>query len=99
MRANGDSYSAKAAVQDLADVTAKQQSLINLHQQYIQSQQVPEPAELSAEEKFAKPLERMNWDDALDLARTSKYGRDLDHGDPFVQAGYAAVAARRARGE
>ena len=55
--------------------------------------------ELSAEERHAKPIERMDWQDALDLARTSKYGKDLSHDDPAVAAGYREVLARRARGE
>ena len=42
---------------------------------------------------------RMTWDDALDLARNSKFGKDLTHDDPYVRAGYAEVMARRQRGE
>jgi len=41
----------------------------------------------------------MTYDDALQLARTSKYGADLTHDDPLVQAGYREVARRKARGE
>jgi hypothetical protein len=41
----------------------------------------------------------MTWQDGLDLARTSKYGKDLSHDDPAVVAGYAEVMRRRARGE
>jgi hypothetical protein len=41
----------------------------------------------------------MTWQDGLDLAKTSKYGKDLSFDDPNVRAGYAEVMARRARGE
>ena len=41
----------------------------------------------------------MTWQDGLDLARTSKYGADIDANDPNVQAGFREVMARRARGE
>jgi hypothetical protein len=70
-----------------------------LHQQYIQSQQAPVQPELSAEERAAKPLHRMDWNDALELAKTSRYGKNLSWNDPNVQAGYREAMARRRRGE
>jgi hypothetical protein len=87
-------------VQTLADLEASKRNVLALHNQYVRSQQPPPaPPELTAEEKAAKPWDKMTWEDGLDLAKTSKYGRDLDHSDPNVQAGYREVAARRARGE
>jgi hypothetical protein len=70
-----------------------------LHQQYVASQTPPAPVELTPEEKHAKPWDRMTWQDGLDLARTSKYGADIDANDPNVQAGFREVMARRQRGE
>jgi hypothetical protein len=87
------------AEEELARANSREQNLVALHQQYVQSQQVPEPPELTPEEKHAKPWDRMTWEDGLDLARTSKYGADLDASDPHVQAGFREVIARRQRGE
>jgi hypothetical protein len=98
-RANADYETAGSAVSELADIEAKKQNIVALHQQYVASQTPVEPPELSAEERHAKPLEKMDWQDALDLARTSKYGKDLRHDDPAVIAGYAEVMKRRSRGE
>jgi hypothetical protein len=41
----------------------------------------------------------MDWNDALELAKTSKYGKGLSWHDQNVQAGYREAVARRARGE
>jgi hypothetical protein len=98
-KANSDYDSAGAAVQELADIEAKKQNVLNLHQQYVASQTPPEPVELTPEERHAKPWDRMDWHDALEIARTSKYASDLDANDPLVQAGFKEVLARRARGE
>ena len=94
-----DYDSAGAAVQQIADLEAQRQSLVNLHDQYIRSQQPPEQPEVTAEERFARPLERMTWEDGLDVSRNSQYGKDLDANDPNVQAGFREVMRRRARGE
>jgi hypothetical protein len=40
----------------------------------------------------------MNYDDVLDMARTSKYAKDLTW-NADMQAGYDEVRARRSRGE
>jgi hypothetical protein len=98
-KAASDYESAASSVQEIANLEAQRQALVNLHDQYVRSQQVPEAPELTPEEKAARPWDKMNWQDGLDLARTSKYGADLDHNDPNVQAGYAEVVRRRQRGE
>jgi hypothetical protein len=98
-KASNDYQAAAESVQQIANLEAERNNLVNLHNQYVQFQQVPQPPELTAEEKAAKPWDRMTWDDALDLARNSQYGKDLTHDDPHVRAGYAEVARRRARGE
>ena len=41
----------------------------------------------------------MTLEDGLEVAKTSKYGKDLSFDDPNVQAGYREMMARRARGE
>ena len=98
-KAQADYDSAGAAVQQIADLEAQRQSLVNLHDQYIRSQQPPEQPEVTAEERFARPLERMTWEDGLDVSRNSQDGKDLDANDPNVQAGFREVMRRRARGE
>ena len=97
-KAEADYDSAGMAVEQLADIEAKKQNIVALHDQYVRSQTPVEPPELTPEEKHAKPWDRMNWVDGLEIARTSKYGADIDANDPNVQAGFAEVARRRARG-
>jgi hypothetical protein len=96
-RANGDSYSAQEAIQNLADLSAAQENLSRLCNQYIQSQQPPMPA--SREERAARTWDRMDWQDVTNLARQSKYGRDIQPNDPGLIAGWQEAQRRRARGE
>ena len=98
-KASADYESAAASVQAIANLEAEKQNLIGLHNQYVASQNPPEQPETTAEERFARPWDRMTWDDALDLARTSQFGKDLTHDDPHVRAGYREVQRRRSRGE
>ena len=98
-RVAGDNYLAQEAVQRIADLDSAAKNLADLHSRYVQSQTPVSPPEISAEERAAKPWDKMNYDDALALARNSKYGKDLTHDDPNVAAGYRAVQARRQRGE
>jgi hypothetical protein len=98
-RANADYESAAASVQQIANLEAEKANVASLHLNYVASQTPPTPVELSAEEKAAKPLSRMDWNDGLELARTSKYGKNLDWNDPHVAAGYREALARRGRGE
>ena len=98
-KAGNDYDQAGLCVEELAKIEAAKGAIVNLHDQYVRSQHVPEPPQLTDEERHAKPLEKMNWDDSLALARTSQYGKNLSHDDPNVQAGYAEVMRRRQRGE
>lgn len=94
-RANSDYETAGTAVQELADLESKRQNLVALHDQYVRSQYVPEAPEPTPEEKFARPWDRMSLQDGLDLAKTSKYGKDLSFDDPNVIAGYNHMIANR----
>jgi hypothetical protein len=76
-KANNDYAAASATVQSLANLQAEATNLKNLCDNYIASQQPRQPERLSDEEKAAKPIHRMNYDDVLDMARTSKYAKDL----------------------
>ena len=96
-KANSDYETAGSAVQELADIESKRTNLLNLHDQYVRSQHVPEPPELTPEEKHALPWDRMSVADGLELARTSKYGKDLDFNDPHVIAGYNHMMANRGK--
>jgi hypothetical protein len=97
-KANNDYAAASATVQSLANLQAEATNLKNLCDNYIASQQPRQPERLSDEEKAAKPIHRMNYDDVLDMARTSKYAKDLTW-NADMQAGYDEVRARRSRGE
>ena len=97
-RATGDDYQSTDAVQRLADLDAAARNLADLHQRYAQSQNPPPPPEISRDERMAKPLDRMDWSDALELAKTSKYGQDLKPDDPNIIAGMREVRAPQSEG-
>jgi hypothetical protein len=97
-RANGDTQSAAQVVQALANNQAEQQNLQTLCNDYVAAQQPRQPERISEEERAAKPWSRMNYDDVLEMARGSKYAKDLTW-NADMQAGYNEVRARRARGE
>src|SRR5262249_50300434 len=97
-RRAGDHDTGAHAIRCIANIEAEQRSLTALHQQYMTAQNPPPPRQASAEERYAKPLEAMDYNDAPDLARGSKNGRGLRHDDPNVQAGYAEIQRRRAEG-
>ena len=94
-KADADYETAGSAVQELADIEAKKQNIVALHDQYVRSQQVPEPPELTPEEKAARPISAMDYGDVWEMSATSKYGVD----ENLFRAGMAEVARRRARGE
>jgi hypothetical protein len=98
-RANNDVESASASVQTIANLEAERANLNTLYQQYVQSQQPPAPEQLTDEERNARPWHKMTPDDALQLAKTSKYGRNLDWNNPHVRAGWVESQRRKARGE
>ena len=98
-KAQGDYDSAAYSVQAIANIEAQKSNLLNLHNQYVQSQQPPARIPLTAEEFHAIPAEKMSWDHGLHVARQSKYGRSLNWNDPNVAAGYREAIARRGRGE
>ena len=98
-RANSDYDSAAASVQALANLDAERQNLVSLHQNYIASQTPPTPPEVSPEERAAKPWYRMDYSDVLEMAKGSRYGKDLSWNDKNMQAGYHEAMRRKARGE
>jgi hypothetical protein len=98
-KTSDDSFLAAESVQRIADLDAAARNLVDLHLRYSQSQNPPPAPEISKEQRAAKNWSEMSYDDALQLARTSKYASDLTHDDPHVRAGYAEVARRKARGE
>lgn len=98
-KSNGDYDGAASAVQQLADLDAAAANLGNLYSRHVQSQTPAAPEQLSAEEQHAKPWSRMTPQDALELARGSRYGKNLDFNDPHVRAGWAEANRRKARGE
>src|SRR5262245_16027512 len=98
-KASGDSFSAGQTVQQLADIAASEQNLQALVNQYAASQTPQAPPEQSPEERHAKPIERMDWRDIVEMTRQSKYAKDIQPNDPGLIAGYNEAMRRRARGE
>ena len=94
-KSNSDYESAAASVQEIANLEAQRQALVNLHSQYVASQTPPAPVELTPEEKAAKPIAAMDYGDVWEMSATSKYGDSIN----LFRAGMAEVARRRAKGE
>jgi hypothetical protein len=92
-RAHGDTdYGVEQA--EALDILA-----VKKQEQHVQSQN-PAPAPRQTPEQLrAKPAEQMTWQDGLEIARQSKYGKNLDFNDPNVVAGYHEANRRRGRGE
>lgn len=97
-KAEGDTASASYSVQRIADIDAASQNLLALHQRYLTSQNPPAPEPATEAEIVARPWNRMTPDDALSLARKSKYSADLDWNDPNVRAGWQEAQRRRRAG-
>jgi hypothetical protein len=98
-KANGDRESAAQSVQQLANLDSELQNLNSLYQRYQQSQNPPAPPPASKEERAARPWDRMDWEDVTNLARQSKYARDIRPDDPGLVAGWQEAQRRRQRGE
>ena len=98
-RNNSDLQAAGETVQQIANLEAERANLTTLYNNYVASQQPRQPEVLTDEERNARPWHKMTPDDALALARTSKYGKSLDWNDPNVRSGYAEAQRRRHRGE
>ena len=97
-KAAADYENAGNAISQVASLEAEKANLVALHQQYVTSQTPPSPPEMTPEERAAKPWSKMDYGDVLELAKTSKYGKNLTWEDPHMVAGYREVMARRSRG-
>ena len=98
-RLNGDHDAAAECIQQIADLDAAKQNLTDLYSRYAQSQQPPQQPEPSPEERAARPINRMDWSDVVEMTRGSKWARDIRPDDPNMIAGWHEARARRARGE
>jgi hypothetical protein len=93
----GDKDSASVAVMEIADLARRQENIVRLQQQYSASKQPPPMP--SAEERAARPWQKMDWTDIVQMTRGSKYAKDIAPNDPNLVAGYAEAMRRRSRGE
>jgi hypothetical protein len=82
---NGDDTTACEAAQEYADADEKRVSLLNTAQRIAYAEQAAAPREPSREERMAKPLDRMDWNDVWEISK-SKYG------DPDPERFRAAIA-------
>ena len=96
-RSNGDYISANMAVDSLAEIRQKQETLGRMYQEHQASMQ-PAPQyqapPMNAEEKLAKDWSKCDWGDAYEWASKSKYGVDKQ----AFQAGMNEVMKRRQSG-
>jgi hypothetical protein len=98
-KANGDYDSAGQAIQQIANLDAERANLANLYNSYVASQQPPRREYLTPEERQARPIEKMDWSDTVDLTRQSKYAKNIRADDPNMVAGWYEARRRSARGE
>jgi hypothetical protein len=98
-RVSGDWESASSAVQAIADLDTAHASLVNLCNRYIASQNPPRPPEPTREERLARPIHAMDWNDIVDMTRQSKYAKNIRPDDPDMIAGYHEAMRRRRAGE
>ena len=94
-RLNSDYDSAGAAVSTIAALDAESANMMNLYQRYQYSQNPPQPAPPTLEERRAKPWEKMDYSDVWEISK-SKYGPP---DEAMFRAGIAEAQRRRARGE
>jgi hypothetical protein len=98
-RLNSDYDSAGQVIQQVANLDSERANLTALYQRYVAENTPRQPEQRTQEELEHLPWNKMTPDDGLQLAKTSKYGRDLDWSDPNVRNGYAEAQRRRYRGE
>jgi hypothetical protein len=98
-RAEGNDYAAQEQLGALAHLEVEERGIVQMRQDYLRAQNPPPPPRQTPEQLRAKPAEQMSWEDGLQIARNSKYGRDLDFNNPDVVAGFHEANRRRGRGE
>src|SRR5262249_19002180 len=98
-RMNSDYDSASASIQQLANLAAEEQNLHTLYNNYVASKQPRQPEYLSPEERAVRPVHKMDWSDTVELARTSRYAKNIKSDDPAMVAGFHEARRRRGRGE
>jgi hypothetical protein len=95
----GDYATAGSAVQQIANLDAESNNLVGLYNRYIASQTPPPQRVPTLEERRARPISAMDWDDVVEMTRQSKYARDIRPDDPNMIAGWYEGQRRSARGE
>jgi hypothetical protein len=98
-RLNSDYDSAGQVIQQVANLDAERQNLVALHERYVAQNTPPQKPYETQEQKAAKPWSQMNWDDVVEMTRTSKYAKNIRPDDPGMIAGWQEARARRGRGE
>jgi len=92
-----DFETAGQCVQQLANLDSEHNNLVGLYNRYVAANQPPPPPTL--EERRARPIHAMDWNDIVEMTRQSKYARNIRHDDPHMLAGYQEAMRRRGRGE
>jgi hypothetical protein len=96
----GDINAKRNAMLEIAQLEGVRQGLASGYQQHVASKTPPPaPRPPSKEERAARPWDRMDATDALDMYRQSKYCKDSTWDDPHLREGWNEVVRRRARGE
>src|SRR5262249_6394652 len=96
---NSDYDSAAYTAQQIADLDGKAKRVVALYQRQVASQTPRQPEHLTAEERAVRPVHKMDWSDVVDLARQSRYAKNIRADDPNMIAGWHEAQRRRGRGQ
>src|SRR3974390_3227999 len=69
-KANGDYDSASDAGQRIANIDAEARNVEDLYSRYVMSQQRPAPPPQTDQERLAKPWNKMDGNDLVEMVRT-----------------------------
>jgi hypothetical protein len=96
----GDINAKRDAMLQIAQLEGLRQGLASGYQQHVASKTPPPaPRPPSKEERAARPWDRRDAQDALDMYRTSKHLKNTTWNDPHLQEGWNEVVRRKQRGE
>jgi hypothetical protein len=79
----------------ILDYEVRQRRIVDGLQRHQSAMNPPPPAQLTSEEKQAKPWDKCNWNDSFEWASNSKHGVDPD----AFRAGCEEVLRRRGLAE
>jgi hypothetical protein len=94
-----DQAGCSEAIRRISNARNEIRGLENTWAEYQAANTPRQPPPMTDAERQAKSWNHMNWDDVVELTRTSKYAKHIDSRDPMMVTGWHEVQRRKARGE